>query len=78
MRRSLMVAAFVLSCAHVPPTSTKDVPSPWPEARADAGNPPAEAARQKFQRTRVGHQFVGASQLRRGAHVVSPNSSSIS
>ena len=41
MRRSLMLAAFVLSCAHVPPASTKDVPSPWPEARADAGNEPA-------------------------------------
>jgi len=38
MRRSLMAAAFVLSCAHVPPASTADVPSPWPEARADAGN----------------------------------------
>jgi zinc protease len=41
MRRSLMLAAFVLSCAHVPPASTNDVPSPWPEARADAGNEPA-------------------------------------
>jgi zinc protease len=36
MRRATMVAAFVLSCAHIPPAST-DVPSPWPDARADAG-----------------------------------------
>ena len=40
MRRSLMAAAFVLSCAHIPPAST-DGPSPWPAARADAGNAPA-------------------------------------
>ena len=43
MRRSLMVAAFVLSCAHVPPASTDNVPSAWPEARADAGNTPPPA-----------------------------------
>ncbi len=42
MRRSLMAAAFVLSCAHVPPASTENLPSPWPEARADAGNAPAK------------------------------------
>ncbi len=45
MRRALMLAAFVLSCAHIPPASTSDVPSPWPEARAEAGTgttpPPA-------------------------------------
>ena len=41
MRRLLMLAAFVLSCAHVPPASTENVPSAWPEARADAGNAPA-------------------------------------
>jgi zinc protease len=38
MRRSLMAAAFLLSCAHVPPAPTDNVPTPWPEARADAGN----------------------------------------
>ncbi|HEY2744067.1 MAG TPA: pitrilysin family protein [Polyangia bacterium] len=41
MRRSLMAAAFVLSCAHVPPASTENVPSPWPQARAQAGDAPA-------------------------------------
>ncbi|MGZ3427349.1 MAG: M16 family metallopeptidase [Polyangia bacterium] len=41
MRRLFMLAGFVLSCAHVPPASTENVPSPWPEARADAGNAPA-------------------------------------
>ncbi|MGZ3405797.1 MAG: M16 family metallopeptidase [Polyangia bacterium] len=40
MRRMLMLAAFVWSCAHVPPASTENVPSPWPDARADAGNAP--------------------------------------
>ncbi len=40
MRRLLMLAAFVLSCAHVPPASTENVPSPWPEARADSGGAP--------------------------------------
>ena len=45
MRRSLMLAAFVLSCAHVPPASTEGVPSPWPEARADSGDvPPSGSA----------------------------------
>jgi predicted Zn-dependent peptidase len=37
MRRALMAAAFVVSCAHVPPASTEGVPSPWPQARAEAG-----------------------------------------
>ena len=40
MRRSLMAIAFVMSCGHIPPASTEGVPSPWPEARADAGNTP--------------------------------------
>jgi zinc protease len=43
MRRSLMLAAFVLSCAHVPPASTENLPSPWPQARADAGDGGATA-----------------------------------
>ena len=38
MRRSLMAVAFVLSCSHIPPASTEGVPTPWPEARAHAGN----------------------------------------
>ncbi|HEY1584564.1 MAG TPA: insulinase family protein, partial [Polyangia bacterium] len=41
MRRSLMAAAFLLSCAHVPPAATENVPSPWPAARTDSGNTPA-------------------------------------
>ena len=45
MRRSLMIAAFVLSCAHIPPASTEGVPSPWPEARAEAGNEPTTTTR---------------------------------
>ena len=40
MRRSFMAVAFLLSCGHIPPASTEGVPSPWPEARADAGNTP--------------------------------------
>lgn len=45
MRRALMAVAFVGSCAHVPPaspTSIEGVPSPWPEARAQAGNAPVQ------------------------------------
>jgi zinc protease len=53
MRRSLMAAAFVLSCAHIPPASTENVPSPWPEARADAGNAPTQPAPQPIARPPV-------------------------
>ena len=40
MRRSFMLAAFLLSCAHVPPAATEGVPAAWPKPRTDAGDAP--------------------------------------